>query len=129
LAVVRLVRWPPASHPAEGEVLELLGQAGDPQADLLAIIRHFGLEEQFPPDVLERAYTSQYLDQSSDPNTKGVQHFADVMLASGFIDKAPDLKHGIVLQHYARALDSLAKESPNDPFWKNLQAEFKQKND
>ncbi|MDR3300807.1 MAG: ABC transporter substrate-binding protein [Candidatus Accumulibacter sp.] len=80
------------------------------------------------PQLLERAYTSPNLDQSSDPNTKGVQHFANVMLESEFITTAPDLKTGIFTGIYERALGRLARENPNDPFWKNLQKEFKKNN-
>jgi NitT/TauT family transport system substrate-binding protein len=95
-----------------------------PKEAVAAIVKYVKLD----PALLEKAYTSPYLDQSSDPNTKGVKSFADIMLSSGFIDTAPDLASGINLKIYEQALNKLAAENPNDPFWKNLQAEFKKNN-
>jgi NitT/TauT family transport system substrate-binding protein len=80
------------------------------------------------PALLERAYTSPYLDQSSDPNTKGVSNFANIMVESEFITAAPDLKSGISTAIYQRALNRLATENPDDPFWKTLQEAFKKNN-
>ncbi|MDR2093163.1 MAG: ABC transporter substrate-binding protein [Azoarcus sp.] len=95
-----------------------------PKETVAAIAKYVKLD----PALLARAYASPNLDQSSDPNTQGVRHFAGVMVESGFVDKAPDLKTGIFTPIYERALARLAQENPNDPFWKTLQDEFKQKN-
>jgi NitT/TauT family transport system substrate-binding protein len=95
-----------------------------PKETVAAIAKYVKLD----PQLLERAYTSPYLDQSSDPNTKGVQTFADVMVESEFIPTAPDLKTGIFTGIYQHALNKLASENPNDPFWKALQEEFKNNN-
>jgi len=78
-------------------------------------------------DLLWRGYYSPYLDQSSDPNLKGVQHFADVMVGSEFITTKPDIAAAVDVKLYEKVLNQLAKESPADPFWKKLQKEFKQK--
>ncbi|MCY0874885.1 MAG: ribonuclease R [Firmicutes bacterium] len=40
---------------AAGEVLEILGFPNDPGVDILAIVRKFGLAEQFPREVLDQA--------------------------------------------------------------------------
>ncbi|MDR2689391.1 MAG: ABC transporter substrate-binding protein [Azoarcus sp.] len=95
-----------------------------PKETVAAIAKYVKLDTA----LLERAYTSPNLDQSSDPNTRGVQHFASVMVDSGFIDNTPDLKTGVFTPIYERALAQLASENPDDPFWKTLQDEFKQKN-
>lgn len=79
------------------------------------------------PQLLWRGYYSDYLDQSSDPNVKGVKHFADVMVNSEFITAKPDLKTAIDVHIYEKVLNQLAKEEPNEAFWKKLQKEFKQK--
>jgi NitT/TauT family transport system substrate-binding protein len=78
--------------------------------------------------LLWRGYYSQYLDQSSDPDARGVKHFAEVMLGSEFITSAPDLASAIDLKIYEKALNDLARENPKDPFWKKLQQDFKKKN-
>jgi NitT/TauT family transport system substrate-binding protein len=88
-----------------------------------SIAKYIKLDQQ----LLWRGYYSQYLDQSTDPNVKGVKHFADVMVNSEFITTKPDLNAAIDARVYEKVLNQLAKESPNDPFWKKLQKEFKQK--
>ena len=88
-----------------------------------AIAKYVKIDQQ----LLWRGYYSPYLDQSSDPNVKGVKHFADVMVNSEFITSKPDLNAGIDAHIYEKVLNQLAKESPADPFWKKLQKEFKQK--
>lgn len=78
--------------------------------------------------LLEKSYYSPYLDQSSDPNVKGVRHFWDVMVASDFIQpKSNDLSPYFDVKLYQKALDGLAKENPKDPFWQKLQKEFQRK--
>lgn len=78
--------------------------------------------------ILEKGYYSAHLDQSSDPNVKGVKHFWDVMVASEFITpKDANLSARIDVKLYQKALDSLAREAPTDPYWKKLQKEFQRK--
>jgi len=77
--------------------------------------------------LLERGYYQEHLDQSSDPNVKGVKQFWETMKASDFIQPKGDILPQIDVKLYETALGQLAKESPNDPFWKKLQSEFKHK--
>jgi len=78
--------------------------------------------------LLEKGYYSPYLDQSSDPNVKGVRHFWDVMVESDFIQpKNNELGPYFDVRIYQRALDGLARENPKDPFWQKLQKEFQRK--
>lgn len=88
-----------------------------------AIAKYVKIDRQ----LLWRGYYSPYLDQSSDPNVKGVKHFAEVMVNSEFITGKPDLNAAIEPRLYEKVLNQLAKENPGDPFWKKLQKEYKQK--
>lgn len=88
------------------------------------IAKYVKLDQQ----LLWRGYYSQYLDQSSDPDTKGVKHFADVMLGSEFIASAPDLASGIDTRVYEKVINQLVKENPSDAYWKKVQQDFKRKN-
>jgi NitT/TauT family transport system substrate-binding protein len=88
-----------------------------------AIAKYVKIDQQ----LLWRGYYSPYLDQSSDPNVKGVKHFADVMVNSEFITAKPDLDAAIDARIYEKVLGQLARENPKDPFWKKLQKEFKEK--
>jgi NitT/TauT family transport system substrate-binding protein len=88
-----------------------------------AIAKYVKIDRQ----LLWRGYYSPYLDQSSDPDVKGVKHFADVMVNSGFIAAKPNLDAAVDVRIYAKVLNALAKENPGDPFWRKLQKQFKQK--
>ena len=88
-----------------------------------AIAKYVKIDRQ----LLWRGFYSPYLDQASDPNVKGVKHFADVMVNSEFITAKPNLDAAIDTRVYERVLNQLAKENPSDPYWKKLQKEFKQK--
>ncbi len=78
--------------------------------------------------ILKEGYYTPYLDQSTDPNLKGVNHFADVMISSEFINTKPDISNLVEPKLYEQALNQLAQENPKDPNWKKLQQEFKRKN-
>ena len=55
LVVVKITAYQQENRNAEGEVIEILGEAGSAEADLLGIIRHYGLKETFEPKTLEEA--------------------------------------------------------------------------
>lgn len=78
-------------------------------------------------DVLEKGYYSPNLDQSSDPNVKGVEKFWLTMVSSEFIQGKRPLEPIFEVSLYKEALDSLAKESPKDPFWQVRQKQFKER--
>lgn len=88
-----------------------------------AIAKYVKIDRQ----LLWRGYYSPYLDQSSDPDVKGVKHFAEVMVNSEFITGKPDLDGAIDVRLYEKVLNQLARENPNDAFWKKLQKDFKRK--
>ncbi|MBK7955527.1 MAG: ABC transporter substrate-binding protein [Candidatus Accumulibacter sp.] len=88
-----------------------------------SIARYVKIDRQ----LLWRGYYSPYLDQSSDPDVKGVKHFANVMVDSEFISAKPDLDAAIDVRVYEKVLNQLARENPGDTFWKKLQKEFKRK--
>jgi ribonuclease R len=52
---VRITAWPNRHLNPEGVVEEVLGAQGDPRVETLAVIRGFGLREDFPQDALAEA--------------------------------------------------------------------------
>ena len=98
--------------------------AENKEATIEAIAKYVKLDKE----LLQRGYYSQYIDQSSDPDAKGVRHFADVMASSEFIAKAPDLSSSIDARFYEKVLNQLAAENPGDAYWQKLQQDFKRKN-
>jgi len=78
--------------------------------------------------LIEKAYYHGYLDQSSDPNVKAVKDFWITMQKSEFIKSQQNIVSFIDTTLYKAALDSLAKENPKDPYWKNLKKVFVKRN-
>jgi ribonuclease R len=52
--VVRIERGERGREPV-GRVVEVLGDAEEPGVDVLVVLRHYGIPEEFPPAVLEQA--------------------------------------------------------------------------
>jgi ribonuclease R len=53
--IVRITEWPTRTRQAEGEIKEVLGQAGDNNAEMHAILAEFGLPNRFPEEVEKEA--------------------------------------------------------------------------
>ena len=53
--VVELVKFPDSMNVGEGVIMEVLGSSKNPAIDTLAVMRQFGLEEEFPAEVIEQA--------------------------------------------------------------------------
>lgn len=54
-AVVRVIEWPDKAKNPIGEVLDILGKAGDNDTEMHAILAEFGLPYSYPKDVEEYA--------------------------------------------------------------------------
>ncbi|CEG23429.1 Ribonuclease R [Planococcus massiliensis] len=53
--VVEITGWPEGRKSATGMVTQILGHKNDPGVDILSIIHKYGIETEFPADVLEMA--------------------------------------------------------------------------
>ncbi|MDX2226374.1 MAG: ribonuclease R [Verrucomicrobiae bacterium] len=53
--VVKLHEWTNRHVNPEGEITEILGKAGDPSIDIIAIIRKYDLPTEFPNEVISEA--------------------------------------------------------------------------
>ena len=80
------------------------------------------------PPLIEKALYSGHLDQSSDPNTRGVEKFWKVMQASEFVDSKEKIASHVEVTIYKEALDGLVKESPKDAYWAELEKKFAARN-
>ena len=77
--------------------------------------------------LLERGYYQPHLDQQTDPNVKGVKTFWTTMQNSGFVESNVDITAYIDVALYKQVLDRLAAEEPQEPFWKQRQRDFQQR--
>ncbi|MGI2329360.1 ribonuclease R [Planococcus sp. YIM B11945] len=62
--VVEITDWPNGHKSATGMVTQILGHKNDPGVDILSIIHKYGIETEFPEDVLEQANN---VPESIDP--------------------------------------------------------------
>jgi NitT/TauT family transport system substrate-binding protein len=77
--------------------------------------------------LIERAYYSGHLDQATDPNLAGVERFWNTMIKSGFVESTQDIAPHVQTTIYKQALDELAQQNPNDPFWQQREQVFNQR--
>ncbi len=53
--VVKITKWPQGRRNAEGKIVEVLGNAGDPGVDILCVMKQHGLSSRFPTRVEKAA--------------------------------------------------------------------------
>ncbi|MDR1276114.1 MAG: ABC transporter substrate-binding protein [Candidatus Accumulibacter sp.] len=78
--------------------------------------------------TLEKSFYTPNLDQTTDPNVKGVEQFWLALVASNFIDGKRPLDPIFDVKPYRGALESLAKEHPKDAFYQERLKQFKERN-
>ena len=78
--------------------------------------------------LITKAYYSGFLEQGTDPNVAGVEKFWKIMLKSEFVESKLDIKEFVDTKLYKNALDKLAKESPSEPYWQQLEKTFAERN-
>lgn len=66
--IVELVRFPEAGVQGEGIILEVLGSSQNPAVDTLAVMRQYGLQEEFPGEVIQQArdIADQYQEENQN---------------------------------------------------------------
>ena len=55
--VLRFAAWNAGDDAPAGEIVDVIGPADNPSLDTEAVIRHYGLPREFPPEVLAEAET------------------------------------------------------------------------
>ncbi len=53
---IELIRYPQHDQPAQGVIVEVLGETGQPDVETQAVIRTYGLAQAFDPSVVEDAH-------------------------------------------------------------------------
>jgi NitT/TauT family transport system substrate-binding protein len=70
-------------------------------------------------ELIRNAYYGARLDQTTDPNADGLQKIWDVMNFIKVIDSPDDIQNFVEPGPFRTALESLIKESPEEPFWQS----------
>ena len=71
--VATITRWPQNGKKPEGEITEVLGYPGDKGVDILSIIKHFNLHDEFDEKVLKQC--DKIPDSLSDNDIKYREDF------------------------------------------------------
>ncbi|MDO4575722.1 MAG: VacB/RNase II family 3'-5' exoribonuclease [Planctomycetia bacterium] len=68
--VIDMIRFPSAWRAGEAVITEILGPRGDMKTETKAIMRQYGLQDDFPDDVVQEArhVVEEYQRWESDPN-------------------------------------------------------------
>ncbi|NTV03100.1 MAG: ABC transporter substrate-binding protein [Chlorobiaceae bacterium] len=91
------------------------------RAETVSIIQKY---LKIEPELIQKAYYGGHLDQSSDPNVKGIETFWKTMQYSEFVESKGSIKPFVVTSIYKEALESLIRENPKDPYWAKLKGQF-----
>ena len=85
-----------AGRAPEGRVVEILGQTGAPGVDILSIARTYGVESEFPPEVMEE--TARIPDQVSEADMEGRRDLRGLQTVTIDGEDAKDLDDAITLE-------------------------------
>lgn len=66
--VIQFTEWPNKHVSPEAEIIEVIGPESDPSLDTLTIIRHYGLRDTFPAEVIREAEASP--DRLANPGDR-----------------------------------------------------------
>jgi NitT/TauT family transport system substrate-binding protein len=79
-------------------------------------------------DTLERSFYTPNLDQTTDPNVKGVEKFWLSLVASNFVEGTRPLDPIFAIGPYRKAIEALSAENPQDAFYHARLKQFRERN-
>ena len=97
--VVEITKWPDGRRSAEGNVIEVLGKAGEPGVDVLSVMRQYDLSEDFPEDVQQAADRTE--SAVSPEEYRGRKDRRDFHIVTVDGDDAKDLDDGVYVEKRA----------------------------
>lgn len=97
--VVEITKWPDGRRNAEGNIIEVLGKAGEPGVDVLSVMRQYELSEEFPEDVQAAADATE--SAVSPEEYRGRRDRRDFHIVTVDGDDAKDLDDGVYVEKHA----------------------------
>lgn len=94
--IVKLTNYGDCTHKPEGVVTEIIGHINDPGVDILAIIKAFGIEPEFPEKVLNQAET--VAKPVSEADCAGRLDLRDTVMVTIDGEDAKDLDDAVSLE-------------------------------
>ena len=97
--VAEITQWPEGILKAEGKIVEVLGQKGDPGVDILSIMRQYDLSETFPEAVQEAAdAVPQSIDGDKYVGVQGREDRRHLKIVTIDGEDAKDLDDGVYVE-------------------------------
>ena len=97
--VVEITQWPEGNLKAEGRIIEVLGQKGEPGVDILSIMRQYDLSETFPEEVQKAAEAiPQSINGDDYIGKEGRQDRRDLKIVTIDGEDAKDLDDGVYVE-------------------------------
>ncbi|HHV60341.1 MAG TPA: ribonuclease R [Clostridiaceae bacterium] len=94
--VAQIDMWPENGKNAEGRVIEVIGDAGEPGTDILSIIKTYGLNESFPEDVIAEA--EKISDSVTEDMIAGRRDFRNLKMVTIDGEDAKDLDDAVSIE-------------------------------
>lgn len=94
--VVHVTKWPEGRRSAEGEVVEILGDAAAPGVDVLSVMRQYDLTELFPKAVCEAAEAIAPAVRPEELRGRADRRMLSVVTVDG--EDAKDLDDGVYVE-------------------------------
>ena len=96
IVVARIDVYPEKNRNPEGTVTEVLGDAGDPEVEVLTIVHQHGLPYHFPPEVLAAA--EEIPDRVTPDDLKGREDLRDLPLVTIDGESARDFDDAVAVK-------------------------------
>lgn len=97
--VVEITRWPDDRQKAEGRIIEIIGQKGEPGVDVLSIMRQYELSEAFPEEVQAAAEAvEQSVDAGAHIGRQGREDRRHLKIVTIDGEDAKDLDDGVYVE-------------------------------
>ena len=97
--VVEITQWPEGNLKAEGRIIEVLGQKGEPGVDILSIMRQYDLSETFPEEVQKAAEAiPQSINGDDYIGKEGRQDRRELKIVTIDGEDAKDLDDGVYVE-------------------------------
>jgi ribonuclease R len=100
-AIARLTEWPARAKNPFGEIIEILGNQGEHEAEMHAILAEYGLSYKFPEDVEEEA--ARISDRINDTEYRLRRDFRPIPTLTIDPEDAKDFDDAISLRQVAEA--------------------------
>lgn len=97
--VAEITKWPDGEEKAEGRIIEVLGQKGEPGVDILSIMRQYDLSENFPSEVQDAAdATEQSITAEEHIGKQGREDRRHLKIVTIDGEDAKDLDDGVYVE-------------------------------